>query len=167
MPPLVQALRETQEDLLQSGYRFAYSLTHHREDAEDLVQQAWFNLSRRYGQVENRAILFTSIRNQFYDQCRRARIVRFESMDNAPEPATRHAEDRVSTERGDLEILLSHLSEREREVLYLNSVEGYTAQEISEQTGTPRGTILSLLSRAKKKLYQIAAGEKLEKRSHD
>lgn len=151
--------QEDERELLQSGYRFALSLAHHREDAEDLVQQAWFNLSRRYGRVENRAILFTAIRNQFYDHCRRAKVVQFEAMENAPEPESKHAEDRVSTARGDLDILLAYLTDREREVLYLNSVEGYTAREISEQIKAPRGTVLSLLSRAKQKLYKVAEGE--------
>jgi hypothetical protein len=32
-------------------------------------------------------------------------------------------------------------------------VEGYTAQEIADQTGSPRGSILSLIHRAKKKLH--------------
>lgn len=155
--------REDEQELLQSGYRFAMSLTHHRENAEDLVQQAWFNLTRRYGEVENRAVLFTTIRNQFYDQCRRAKIVHFEAMENAPEPVSPQMEDRVSTARGDLEVLLSHLNAREREVLYLNSVEGYTAREISDQTNTPRGTILSLLSRAKQKLHKIARGEQFDR----
>jgi RNA polymerase sigma-70 factor (ECF subfamily) len=125
------------------------------------VQQAWFNLSRRYGKVENRAILFTAIRNQFYDNCRRAKIVQFEAIENTQEAESRVNEERVSTARGDLGVLLAHLSEREREVLYLNCVEGYTASEISEQIGSPRGTILSLLSRAKQKLHKIASGENI------
>lgn len=151
--------REQETEMLQSGYRFALSLTHHREDAEDLVQQAWFNLSRRYGKVENRAILFTAIRNQFYDHCRRAKIVQFEAIENSPEPVNRVNDQNVSAARSDLDVLLGHLNEREREVLYLNCVEGFSASEISTQVGSPRGTVLSLLSRAKQKLSKIASGE--------
>jgi len=40
----------------------------------------------------------------------------------------------------------------EREALLLADVEGYTAQEIAELTGHPRGTILSLIHRSRGKL---------------
>ena len=40
----------------------------------------------------------------------------------------------------------------EREVLFLSVVEGYTADEIAAMQSTVRGTILSMLSRAKKKI---------------
>ena len=57
----------TERELLRAGYAYALSLSHRKHDAEDLAQQAWLNLMRRYGKVENRAILYTTIRNHFYD----------------------------------------------------------------------------------------------------
>ncbi len=39
----------TDEAWVQAGYRYAFSLSHNRHDAEDLVQQAWLKLTRRYG----------------------------------------------------------------------------------------------------------------------
>lgn len=63
------------EDLLQAGFRFALSLTHHTHDAEDLAQQAWLNLARRHGRVRGKGLLFQTIRNLFYDQYRRGKIV--------------------------------------------------------------------------------------------
>ncbi len=68
-------------------------------------------------------------------------------------------------DRAELQHLLSRLRTEEREALFLNCVEGFTAAEISKLTGQPRGTILSLLSRAKKKLTerfdsQVAGEEK-------
>lgn len=52
--------------------------------------------------------------------------------------------------------LLSHLRPEDRELLYLSAVEGHTAAELAEATGRPRGTILSQLFRAKKKLRRLA-----------
>ena len=37
-------------ELLQSGFRYALSLAHHHQDAEDLVQQAWLRLQRNGSQ---------------------------------------------------------------------------------------------------------------------
>jgi len=137
----------TDEQWVQSGYRYAFSLTHNRHDAEDLVQQAWLKLTRRYGCVKNRSMLFTTIRHAFYDQCRRRQIVAFEPMDSAPEPVAA-----ATAPSNDLQMLLALLRPAEREALYLNAVEGYTAKEIARMTKTPRNTVLSLIHRAREKL---------------
>ena len=60
-------------------------------------------------------------------------------------------------DRMEIQALLSCLRAEEREALYLNCVEGYTAAEIGELTDQPRGTVLSHLSRAKKRLQQTVA----------
>ena len=137
-------------DLLQAGYRYALSLTHRSHDAEDYVQEAWMKLCQRYGRVESRAVLFTSVRNLHIDRCRRAKIVAFESLEERNETSTEAAapageEPGVS---GDLEVLLAGLHDGEREVIFLHYVQGYTAEEIGSLTERPRGTVLSLMSRA-------------------
>ena len=144
--------------LVQAGFRYALSLTHQKQDAEDLVQQAWLNLSKRYGKVENQAILYTTIRNQFYDICRRSRIVAFESMEESTEQSEPQKTENPAA-KSDLDQLLGTLTSREREAIYLNCVEGYTAREISDQTVEPRGTILSLIARGKKKLHDLVQFE--------
>lgn len=141
---------------LQRGYRYALALTHHSADAEDLVQEAWLNLSRRYGRVESNALLFTAVRNLFVDQCRRKKIVQFDSLgegDGADVPAISETEPGV---QGDLEALLAILRPVEREALFLHYYEGRTAEEIGQLTGQPRGTVLSLLHRSIAKLRAAA-----------
>ena len=59
----------------------------------------------------------------------------------------------------DLETSLSRLSAEEREVVYLNCVEGYSAAELATMLEKPRSTVLNMLSRAKARLI---AGEKAE-----
>lgn len=145
----------SETELLQAGYRYALSIARHHQDAEDLVQQAWFKLQRAYGQVEGTPVLFRSIRNLFYDQRRRAKIVQFENIDTTPEPGKSESYG-VSM---DMEMVLGTLREEEREALFLNVVEGYTASEISGKTGTPRGTILSHIHRARQKLAKALGGE--------
>jgi RNA polymerase sigma-70 factor (ECF subfamily) len=147
------------EDLLQGGFRYALSLTHHQHDAEDLIQQAWLNLMRRYGRVRDKSLLFRAIRNLFYDQYRRGQIIVFEPLeaDHAEMPGA-ETED-TSPVTGDLDVLLAGLRAVEREALFLNCIEGYTADEIAHLTSQPRGTVLSLLWRAKRKLRRIATDE--------
>jgi len=146
----------TDAERLQKGYRYALALTHHPEDAQDLVHEAWLNLCRRYGQVGSNAILFTAVRNLFVDQCRRKKIVQFESLD---EPETPDVPEMVDSEpgvQGDLETLLATLRPVEREALFLHYYEGRTAEEIGQLTSQPRGTVLSLLHRAIAKLREVA-----------
>ena len=42
-----------------------------------------------------------------------------------------------------------------RELIFRHVVENYTAAEIAEMTGKPRGTILSAVHRAKRKLQSF------------
>jgi RNA polymerase sigma factor (sigma-70 family) len=144
--------------VLQSGFRFAYSLTHHRQDAEDLVQRAWVRLHRRYAGCDSQALMFRTVRNLFYDDCRRAKIVPFTTLDDVETaPSAEASLDQAPGVRGDLEVLLGQLEISEREVLYLNRIEGFTAAEIGELTARPRNTVLGILARAHRKLCAAAA----------
>jgi RNA polymerase sigma factor (sigma-70 family) len=137
---------------MQSGYRYALSLTHHGHDAEDLVQEAWLNLCRRYGSASSRAALYTTIRNLFIDRCRRNRVIAFDSMEEmSGEPSA--AAGLPPGTASDVETLLGQLRPGEREAVYLHYIEGHTAEEVGTLTRQPRGTVLSLLHRALKKLH--------------
>jgi len=141
---------------LQKGYRYALALTHQTADAEDLVQEAWLNLSRRYGRVESNAVLITAVRNLFIDQCRRKKIVQFESLDQPDVPELPALAEKEPGVQGDLAALLAILRPVEREALFLHYYEGRTAEEIGQLTKQPRGTVLSLLHRAVAKLREAA-----------
>lgn len=147
----------TERDLLQAGYRYALSLTHQEADAEDLVQETWLNLSRRYGRVESRAVYFTAIRNLFIDHCRRRKVIHFESIDQPEPPALPPLDGEEPGLVGDVAALLGTLRPAEREAIFLHYYEGRTAEEIGELTGQPRGTVLSLLHRAIARLRDTVA----------
>ncbi len=146
----------TDAERLQRGYRYALALTHHAADAEDLVQEAWLNLSRRYGRVETNAVLLTAVRNLFVDQCRRKKIVQFDPLEDSEGAEIGESKESEPGVQGDLEVLLAILRPVEREVLFLHYYEGRTAEEIAELTGQPRGTVLSLMHRSMAKLRQAA-----------
>lgn len=149
-------------ELVQAGYRYALSIARHHQDAEDLVQQAWLKLQRAYGRVEGTPVLFRTIRNLFYDAKRRDKIVQFEPLEKSPEPGKGEANG-VSM---DMDLLMNKLRPEEREALYLNVVEGFTATEISDQTGSPRGTILSHIHRARQKLAKAFGSEFRDATNH-
>ncbi len=143
-------------ELLQSAYRYALSLTGETGAAEDLAQQGWLRLLRRHGQVSRQGSLFLTVRRLFIDRYRRDQRVEFVALENLDgEPPVSPA---PTLERVDLERLLAELRPKEREALYLHVVEGYSATEIGRLTQQGRGTVLSLIHRARKKL---AAGAEL------
>ena len=81
---------------------------------------------------------------------------------NSRRPSPRHLNRaRLSADDDDLHQALGRLKRSERELLYLAIVESYTATEIAEITGRPRGTVLSTLHRSKQKLRDLLTrGEK-------
>ena len=103
--------------------------------------------------MAGKGYLFTAIRYIFVDRYRREQMVVIEPLDAVIEPAD-EAADPIAARLAarDLEAPLAGLGAAEREALFLNVVEGYTAREIRAFTGRPRGTALSLIHRAKRKL---------------
>ncbi len=136
--------------LLQRGFRYALSLRNDRNGAEDLLQGACLRLSRKGGPWRFQ-YLVRVIRNLHIDQHRRDQKVMFERLHDVAgvEPPTNVLRDDA------LERALGRLRPEDRELLYLSAVEGYTASEIGELTGKPRGTVLSALHRAKEKLRDL------------
>jgi len=153
-----------QRELANAGFRYALALTHDRTRAEDLVQQAWLRLLEAYGQVNDRPRLFLTIKNLVRDDHRRDRLhaeAAIELADPVPTEITTAGEPPVGD---DLDRLLARLTPREREVLYLNAVEGYTAAEIAAHMGAARGSVLSLAARAKAKLRRHVGEEACDAR---
>ncbi len=144
-------------EFLNMGFRYAMALTHHREDAEDITQEAWLNLHRRYGSVPSKAVLFTSIKNLVIDRARRGKIVAFESADEIDPPAA--PETAAPGAAADVDTLLGELRGNEREALFLHYIEGHTAEEIGKITEQPRNTVLSLMRRGLQKLRQSVSPE--------
>lgn len=150
------AVPSVDTQLLQAGYRYALSLTHHRQNAEDLIQDAWLKLCRRYGGVGSQAALFTTIRHLYIDQCRRAHVIAFEVLDNDAHESPTVPQILPGTTQ-DLQMLLGALRPAEREAIFLHHVHGHTAEEIAVLTAQPRGTVLSLLHRALEKLRRAVS----------
>jgi DNA-directed RNA polymerase specialized sigma24 family protein len=84
------------------------------------------------------------------------RLVAFEALadDAGPAPDARLDEPLV-IEAGALERALGRLRLEERETLFLHAVVGHTAAELAALTGRPRGSVLSSLHRAKRKLRDL------------
>ena len=146
--------------------RLAGSLTHHREDAEDLVQETLLRAYRFYDRFEPgtnlRAWLTRILKNGFINTRRQASRDR-KIFDAAPvepmDPDAIRAEPRAALPSpedeairnalsGQVEGLLEELPEPYRGTLLLH-LEDRTYREISRDQGIPVGTVMSRLHRAR------------------
>lgn len=135
-------------DLLDRGYRYAVALSGSPVDADDLLQEAWSAVLVARG-PRTAPYLFRAIRTRWVDRHRRAaaRPLVLEPIEQGVGP---EAERLILADA--LWTGLLSLRSAEREALYLNLVEGWTAAEIAERTGQPRNTVLSLMHRGRTNL---------------
>lgn len=152
-----RSAKQSIETLVQAGYRYAYALQNDRGEAQGLVHDAWLRASQSSGGTPDKALLFRCVRNIHIDQYRRTQNVRFTSVDDLGRDAGDQTGvfDVAEVPDAQLQRALSTLRESEREVLFLFIVEGYTAVEIAELTNSTRGTVLSLIHRARLKLRNL------------
>jgi len=161
---------------LDAAYNLARWLTGSVADAEDVVQEAYLRAYRFFDTFRGdniRVWLLTIVRNSFHTWVKENRSPRLGFMAELPEPDS--AEDeRVlwGSPQADPETLLlrdidhatvgrlmQRLPAAYREVLLLREVEELSYREIADITGTPVGTVMSRLSRAREALRRLWHGE--------
>ena len=142
-------------DDYQRAFRFACALGADRDLALDLVQTALVKgLSAAPRQIDNPlAYLMTSVRHCFYSELQRKGRddTPFDDLDGVIATDLKPLEEMV-IEQDALDQAWAKLSPGERELLHLWAVEGYTLDEISGLTQTPRGTLLARVHRLRKRL---------------
>ena len=121
------------------------------------MQDVWLKLYTKSKGTKSKSLLFTAIRNLYIDRYRKKKLLLIEELDESSVPDTIDS----GIDPDDIEKCLANLRPEEREALFLNSVEEYTAEEISGLTDQPRSTVLSLISRGRKKF--ISAYNRLMK----
>ncbi len=146
-------------DMLQRLYRYGYSLTGDRHRAYDLLQDA-IEVALRKSPREPQSMLNyvrTIMRNRFIDEYRREKrhpVLSLEEQDDCPVDIDPRVLEEVVIAQHDLDVVIAVLDPMERELLFLWALEGYTAQELADQTGAPRGTVLARLHRLRTKILR-------------
>ena len=151
--------------LLGSAYRYDLALTHDGALADELLQQACLSMLKA-GAPWEEGYLLRAVRTRYIDHGRSQRATA--RMNNALRLGAvgRTRQDQCPTEREDqvarLHRALGCLRSEEREVLFLHVVAGHTAHRIGEIIERPRSTVLSLLQRGRRKLYELLQDDALE-----
>jgi RNA polymerase sigma-70 factor, ECF subfamily len=149
-----------------AAYNLAYWMLRSRDEAEDVVQDAYLRAFRAFPTFKGNAIkpwLLVIVRNACYSALearkRNNRMILLSDDSNArrdvqaPEVATcapsPEAELIAEAERQQLLSALAELPLKNRDVVVLREMEGLSYSEIAEITGTPIGTVMSRLSRGR------------------
>lgn len=149
---------------LDAAYNLARWLAHNEHDAEDIVQDAYLRAIRHFGGFqggEGKAWLLAIVRNRCYDSMRhkgiRERTTPFdEQLHNVSHTTLDPEALLLQKERaGLLRQALAELPAELREVLVLRELEQLSYSEIAGIAKIPMGTVMSRLSRARKRLQQV------------
>jgi RNA polymerase sigma-70 factor (ECF subfamily) len=149
---------------LDAAYNLARWLMQNEHDAEDVVQDAYLRAILHFEGFrggEGKAWLLTIVRNRCYDSARqrgvRERTTSFDEELHDTHQATPDPETSLlQKERaGLLREALAELPLELREVLVLRELEELSYSEISSIARIPLGTVMSRLSRARKRLQQV------------
>jgi RNA polymerase sigma factor (sigma-70 family) len=139
--------------------RYARALTGDPWAADDLVQDT---LERACGRwhlwragSDLRAWLFTVMHNLFVDGVRRAVRQAGHRLDIEEADSELVAPSSAPDQLLDLQRCLMRLPEEQREVLLLVTLQDLGYEDVARITGTPVGTVMSRLSRARTRLREL------------
>ncbi len=145
---------------LDAAHNLARWLVRRDAEAEDLAQEAMLRAYRFFDGFRGgdaRAWLLRIVRNVCYSWLESARgdgTTEFDETRHAPAADTPETLAVAAADRERLMGALQSLPARFREVLVLRELEGCSYKEIAEITGSPMGTVMSSLSRARQRLAQ-------------
>jgi RNA polymerase sigma-70 factor (ECF subfamily) len=151
----------------QALLRYALGLCGDREEAEDLVQDAYVRAFERWHRLDDwwsaRPWLFSILRHLFLDRYRRRRRIRFErrELEGVAAPGGEDAVANVSwLEVLDAEVAcaLRSLPRAYREAIVLTDVEGLSCVEAAAALGVPEGTVKSRVHRGRRILRRALHG---------
>src|SRR5215471_18109931 len=159
--------REFEARLVESAtlaFRVAYSVLRHREDAEDVAQEAFAKAYRSFHQLRDRerfrAWLVRMTWRLAIDRRRadRRRATREQTqVDHFAESAAGSTAEAAAQTRERAEALwqaIDDLPEKLRVVIVLAAIEGYDVAEVGRLLRLPPGTVKSRLFLARKRLQE-------------
>lgn len=171
------AFREVVERYQSKVFSIIHGIVRQRNDVEDIAQQVFAKVYLSLKSFDFRSSLITWIYkitvNECFDFLRKRKVRRlvYESdlsedevrrMENTEPAVDRHVPaDSSLAQRDYVFKLLSRVSEEDRTLLILKEVEGYSVEELAEQTGMNENTIKVKLFRARQKL--VRAAQRLER----
>ena len=158
------------EPYLQRLYGYAFSLSRNHHQAEDLVQECALRALAAKNTPEDerayRAWLFRILRNLFFDQVRHEKTAALasEEANFVSETEYWQGHERFITVLT-VNLEMAKLPRTQREIIALIDFVGLTYAETSQLLDVPVGTVLSRISRARRKLLEAIASSNVHELS--
>jgi len=159
-----QAFRELYDRYHRQVLSVAVGLTGNGDDAMDVVQETFVRAHRNLGSFLGESSFYTWLYriaiNVGIDfrrrQARRAEVLQPEPIDEAVDDAERTPEPRVEMERHELgeriASAIDELTPEHKAAIILREIEGLSYEDISKVMQCSKGTVMSRLHYARKKL---------------
>lgn len=156
-PAELRRFEDTVLPHLDAAYTLARHLVRDDADAQDVVQDACARALRYFAGFSGgdaRAWLLRIVHNVCHDSWRRRRAAR--TVELGDDLATESPEDALlrGASRDSLRAAIDRLPPEFREVIVLREIEGLSYAKIAEVTDVPAGTVMSRLSRARRRLQE-------------
>jgi RNA polymerase sigma-70 factor (ECF subfamily) len=143
-------------------YNLARRICHTTEDAEDVLQETFFEVCRSIGRYREEGSLWGWIRTIAASKAlMRLRRNKYRDTDELNDELVMSQRKEETHLRMDLEAALERLPETSRAVVWLHDVEGYTHDEIAGMMGKTASFSKSQLARAHARLRRWLGEEVL------
>jgi RNA polymerase sigma-70 factor (ECF subfamily) len=149
---------------LDAAYNLARWIVERDQDAQDVVQEAYTRALKSFSGfrgVNPRAWLLTIVRNTAYNwiqrHLREDNLIPFDEKIHAIPANEPRSEASYEKRRQQLQKALNRLPPDFREVLVLYEFEGWSYKEMASALNVPIGTVMSRLSRARRRLQDSIA----------
>ncbi|MBV9107168.1 MAG: sigma-70 family RNA polymerase sigma factor [Verrucomicrobia bacterium] len=148
---------------LDAAYNLARWIVQHDQDAQDIVQEAYLRAFKGFHGFRGgngRAWLLTIVRNTAYSWIHKhapdEKLVPYEEEKHAEIISFDQSAREITTEKRKeyLENALVRLPTEYREVIVLYELEGLSYKELALALDIPVGTVMSRLSRGRRRLQQ-------------
>jgi len=157
------------EELVSSNYSHIYNLCYrmmrNQQDAEDMLQESMLKAWRKLKSFKQSSSFSTWLHriavNTCLDTIRKNKKKKSVSVEEMDEFGKHIVDDKASNfedatlEKDVVQNALSQLKERERIIIILKDVQGYSYEEIAQILECPMGTVRSRLSRARATMVKI------------
>jgi RNA polymerase sigma-70 factor (ECF subfamily) len=136
-------------------------LTGNDADAADAAQEAFLDAFRNLNQFDVRREFYPWLYVLLRNRCFKQRTRPGTRPESGPFPEHETARGPLVEQALDLHTALAKLDRAERELVVLKHLDGWTYDELSIRLEIPRGTVMSRLFNARRKLLTLLGGGRL------
>ena len=136
------------------------ALTGNAADAADATQEAFLDAYRNLKQFDVRREFYPWLYVLLRHRCIKQRTRPGTRPESAPLPGGETPPGPRAEQALDLHAALAKLDRAERELVVLKHLDGWTYDELAARLDIPRGTVMSRLFNARRKLMILLGGER-------